>query len=101
MLTALAILGGALLAWQSYRALDLFRLKSTLTEAYGPEIAAAIIDDQREMNWAALKEWRNHAALYRLLREELGPETARGIVRAVVLEMANDSLSEQRGSPAR
>lgn len=91
MFTALAIIGGALVAWQSYRAFDLLRLKSTLSEAYGTEIAAAIIDDQREMNWASLAQWKKHAALYRLLRDDLGRETAQGICRAVVLEMAKDS----------
>ena len=91
MLTTLGILGGALAAWQAYRAFDFWRLKSTLSEAYGHEVADAILEDQKEMNWAALPEWRKQAALYRLLRRKLGAETARGIVRAVVLEMASES----------
>ena len=91
MLAILGMIGGALVAWQSYRAIDFFRLKSTLSEAHGVEIASAIIDDQREMNWTALAQWKQHAALYRLLRRKVGRETARGIVRAVVLEMASES----------
>ena len=50
MLIALGFFGSALVAWQGYRAVDFWRFKSTLTEAYGAEIANAIIDDQREMN---------------------------------------------------
>ena len=91
MLTAFGTIGGALAAWQAYRAIDFWRLRSTLREAYGREIADAILDDQKEMNWAALPEWKKQAALYRLLRGKLGSETARGIVRAVVLEMASES----------
>ena len=91
MFTALGILGGALGVWQAYRAIDFWRLKSTLREAYGREIADAILEDQKELNWAALPEWKKQAALYRFLRRKLGGETARGIVRAVVLEMASES----------
>ena len=91
MFTALGILGGALGVWQACRAIDFWRLKSTLREAYGREIADAILEDQKELNWAALPEWKKQAALYRLLRRKLGAETARGIVRAVVLEMASES----------
>jgi hypothetical protein len=92
MLTALGIIGGALGAWQAYRAINFLRLKSTLSEAYGAEIANAIIDDQKEMNWAALPQWKQQAALYRLLRRKVGRKTAQGIVRAAVLGMASDSL---------
>ena len=59
------------------------------------EIAAAIIDDQREMNWTALPEWKEQAALYRLLRRKVGRETAQGIVRAVVVDMASESVRAQ------
>ena len=92
MLTALGLFGGALAAWQGYRAIDFWRFKSTLVEAYGAEIAAAIIDDQREMNWTALPQWKEQAALYRLLRRKVGRDKAQGIVRAVVVEMASDAL---------
>ena len=92
MLTVLGILGGAFAAWQSYRAVDFLRLKATLVEAYGAEIAMAIIDDQREMNWASLPQWRQQAALYRLLRRKVGREKAQGIVRAVVVDMASDAM---------
>ena len=95
MLTVLGLFGGALAAWQGYRAVDFWRFKSTLIEAYGAEIANAIIDDQRDMNWAALPEWKKQAALYRLLRRKVGRETAQGIVRAVVVDMASDSLRAQ------
>jgi hypothetical protein len=91
MLTVLGLFGGALVAWQGYRAVDFWRFKSTLVEAYGAEIANAIIDDQREMNWTALPEWKEQAALYRLLRRKVGRETAQGIVRAVVVDMASES----------
>ena len=92
MLIALGLFGSALVAWQGYRAVDFWRFKSTLIEAYGAEIANAIIDDQREMNWAALPEWKKQAALYRLLRRKVGRDKAQGIVRAVVVEMASDAL---------
>ena len=92
MLTVLGLLSGALAAWQGYRAVDFWRFKSTLVEAYGAEIASAIIDDQREMNWTALPEWKEQAALYRLLRRKVGRETAQGIVRAVVVDMAKESM---------
>jgi hypothetical protein len=92
MLIALGILGGVLAAWQSHRALDFLRLKATLVEAYGAEIANAIIDDQREMNWASLPQWRQQAVLYRLLRRKVGREKAQGIVRAVVVDMASESM---------
>ena len=95
MLTALGILGGTLGAWQAYRAIDFWRLRSTLREAYGREIADAILDDQKEMNWAALPEWKKQAALYRLLRRKVGRDKTQGIVRAVVVDMASES---QRGS---
>ena len=94
MLAILGVLGGALVAWQSWRAIDYLRLKATLAEAYGPEIAAAIIDDQREMNWAALSQWRQQAALYRLLRRKVGRETAQGIIRGVLVDRANDAVRE-------
>ena len=92
MLTALGIVGSALFAWQGYRAVDFWRFRSTLTEAYGPEIADAIIEDQREMNWAALPEWKKQAALYRMLRRKVGRETAQAIVRAVVVDMASEAV---------
>jgi len=92
MLTVLGMIGSALVAWQSYRAVDFLRFKSTLLEAYGCEIANAILEDQKEMNWAALPQWKEHAALYRLLRRKVGRETAQGIVRAAVLDMTSDSL---------
>jgi len=91
MLTALVFFGGSLAAWQGYRAVDFWRFKSTLIEAYGTEIANAIIDDQREMNWAALPAWKRQAALYRLLRRKVGRDKAQGIVRAVVVNMASES----------
>lgn len=92
MLTVLGLLGGALVAWQSYRAVDFWRFRSTLIEAYGTEIANAIIDDQREMNWAALPELKRLATLYRLLRRKMGRDKAQGIVRALVVGMASDAL---------
>ena len=92
MLAVLGVIGGALVAWQSYRAIDHLRLKATLAEAYGPEIAAAIIDDQRGMNWAALPQWRQQAALYRLLRRKVGRETAQGIIRSALVDMANEPV---------
>ena len=92
MLTALGILGGALGVWQAYRAIDFWHLRSTLREAYGREIADAILEDQKELNWAALPEWKKQAALYRLLRRKLCAETAQGIVRAVVVDMASESV---------
>ena len=95
MLTALGILGSVLAAWQGYRAVDFLRLRATLVEAYGVEIANAIIDDQREMNWAALPQWKQQAALYRLLRRKVGRDKAQGIVRAVVVEMASESVRAQ------
>jgi uncharacterized protein YecE (DUF72 family) len=95
MLTVLGIMGGALAAWQGYRAVDFLRLKATLAEAYGREIADAIIDDQRKMNWARLPQWRQQAALYRLLRRKVGRDKAQGIVRAVIVDMASDSVQSQ------
>ena len=95
MLTALGIIGGALAAWQSYRAIDFWRLKSTLREAYGRVIADAILEDQKELNWAALPEWKKQAALYRLLRRKVGRDKAQGIIRAVVLDMASESVRVQ------
>ena len=92
MFIALGIIGGALAAWQSYRAIDFWRLKSTLREAYGRVIADAILEDQKEMNWAALPEWKKQAALYRLLCRKVGRDKAQGIIRAVVLDMASESL---------
>ena len=92
MLTALPSLGGALAAWQAYRAIDFWRLKLTLCEAYGREIADAILDDQKELNWAALPEWKKQAALYRMLRRKVGRDKAKGIVRAVVVDMASESV---------
>ena len=92
MLTALGILGSVLAAWQGYRAVDFLRLRATLVEAYGVEVANAIIDDQREMNWAALPQWKQQAALYRLLRRKMGRNKAQGIVRAVAVEMASESV---------
>jgi hypothetical protein len=92
MFTALGIIGGALAAWQSYRAIDFWRLKSTLREAYGRVIADAILEDQKELNWAALPEWKKQAALYRLLRQKVGRNKAQGIIRAVVLNMASESV---------
>ena len=94
MVTALLLTGGALVAWQGYRAVDYWRFKSTLIEAYGAEIANAIIDDQREMNWTALPEWKEQTALYRLLRRKVGRDTAQGIVRAVVVDMASEALRQ-------
>ena len=92
MLTALATLFSALAAWQAYRAIDFWRLRSTLREAFGREIADAILDDQKELNWAALPEWKKQAALYRLLRRKVGRDKAQGIVRAVVVDMASESV---------
>lgn len=92
MLTALATIFSALAAWQGYRAIDFWRLKSTLREAYGRVIAEAILEDQKELNWAALPEWKKQAALYRLLRRKVGRDKAQGIVRAVVLDMASESV---------
>ena len=92
MFTALGIIGGALAAWQGYRAIDFWRLKSTLREAYGRVIADAILEDQKELNWAALPEWKKQAALYRLLRRKVGRDKAQGIVRAVVVDMASESV---------
>lgn len=94
MLAVLGVFGGALVAWQSWRAIDYLRLKATLVEAYGPELGAAIIDDQREMNWAALPQWRKSAVLYRLLRKRLGREKAQGIIRAALVDMANEAVRE-------
>ena len=94
MLTALATICGALAAWQSYRGIDLWRLKSTLREAYGREIADAILEDQKEQNWAALPEWKKQAALYRLLRGKAGRKKAQGIIRAVLVDMASESRRE-------
>ena len=45
MLAVLGVIGGALVAWQSYRAIDYLRLRATLIEAYGADLANAIIDD--------------------------------------------------------
>ena len=92
MLTAFGTIGGALAAWQGYRAIDFWRLKATLREAYGREIADAILEDQKELNWAALPEWKKQAALYRLLRRKVGRDKAQGIVRAVVVDMASESV---------
>ena len=94
MLAILGVVGGALVAWQSWRAIDYLRLRTTLIEAYGPELGAAIIDDQREMNWSALPQWKENAALYRLLRRKMGREAAQGIIRAALVDMANDVLRE-------
>ena len=98
MLAILGVMGGALVAWQSYRAIDYLRLKATLTEAYGAEIAAAIIDDQREMNWASLPHWKEQAALYRLLRRKVGRQTAQGIIRGAIVDMANEALRAEDAS---
>ena len=92
MFTAIGTIGGVLAAWQACRAIDFWRLRSTLREAYGREIADAILEDQRELNWAALPEWRKQAALYRLLRRKVGRDKAQGIVRAVIVEMASGSV---------
>jgi len=94
MFTALGIIGGALAAWQGYRAIDFWRLKSTLREAYGRVIADAILEDQKELNWAALPEWKKQAALYRLLRQKVGRDKAQGIIRAVIVDMAGESVRE-------
>ena len=92
MLTALATFFSALAAWQAHRAIDFWRLKSTLCEAYGREIAEAILEDQKELNWATLPEWRKQAELYRLLRRKVGRDKAQGIIRAVIVEMASESV---------
>jgi len=94
MFTALGIIGGALAAWPGYRAIDFWRLKSTLREAYGRVIADAILEDQKELNWAALPEWKKQAALYRLLRQKVGRDKAQGIIRAVIVDMAGESVRE-------
>ena len=94
MLAVLGLFGGALVAWQSWRAIDYLRLRATLAEAYGTEIATAIIEDQREMNWAALPQWKQQAALYRLLRRKVGRETAQGIIRGALVDMANEAVRE-------
>ena len=98
MLAILGVVGGALVAWQSWRAIDYLRLKATLIEAYGPEIATAILDDQREMNWAAWPQWKQQADLYRLLRRKVGRETAQGIIRGAIVDMANGVLREEDAS---
>ena len=94
MLTVLGMIGGALVAWQSYRAFDYLRFRSTLADAYGAELAKAIIEDLRALNWSPLPQWKKNVALYRLLRRNLGRETAQGIIRAAIVDMANDVLRE-------
>ena len=94
MLTVLGIVGAALVAWQSYRAFDYLRFRSTLADAYGANLAKAILDDLRELNWSALPQWKENAALYRLLRRKMGRKAAQGIIRAALVDMANDVLSE-------
>jgi len=92
MLTVLGIIGGAVVLWQSYRGFDYLRFRSALFEAYGAHLANAIIDDLRELNWSALPQWKKNVALYRLLRKKMGRETAQGIIRAAIVDMANDVL---------
>ena len=94
MLVIIGVVSGALVAWQSWRAIDYLRFRATLVEAYGPELGAAIIDDQREMNWSALPQWRKNAELYRLLRRRMGREAAQGIIRAALVDMANEAVRE-------
>ena len=85
MFTAFGTIGGALAAWQAYRAIDFWRLKATLREAYGREIADAILEDQKELSWAALPEWKKQAALYRLLRQKVGRDKAQVIIGPIAL----------------
>ena len=43
---------------------------------------------------AALPQWRQQAALYRLLRRKVGRETAQGIIRGALVDMANEAVRE-------